>query len=84
MSIYEKFDLNLRSSVWLFSIFSISDVQSIGPIKIELYKHIKIARGWKLKKDENKYYPCSENNGVDQLHRYCEADLRLCFRIDYA
>ena len=28
------------------------------------------------------YYPCSENKGADQLHIYCEADLRLCFRID--
>ena len=27
------------------------------------------------------YYPCSENKGADQLHSYCEADLRLCFRI---
>ena len=23
------------------------------------------------------YYPCSENNGADQLRGYCEADLRL-------
>ena len=27
------------------------------------------------------YYPCSENKGADKLRRYCEADLRLCFRI---
>ena len=27
------------------------------------------------------YYPCSENKGADQLRSYCEADLRLCFRI---
>ena len=27
------------------------------------------------------YYPCSENKGADQLRGYCEADLRLCFRI---
>ena len=27
------------------------------------------------------YYPCSENKGTDQLRSYCEADLRLCFRI---
>ena len=25
------------------------------------------------------YYPCSENNGADQLHGYCEADLNLYF-----
>ena len=27
------------------------------------------------------YDPCSENKGADQLRSYCEADLRLCFRI---
>ena len=27
------------------------------------------------------YYPSSENKGTDQLRRYREADLRLCFRI---
>ena len=27
------------------------------------------------------YYPSSENKGADQLRSYCEADLRLCFRI---
>ena len=26
------------------------------------------------------YYPSGENKGADQLHSYCEADLRLCFR----
>ena len=26
-------------------------------------------------------YPSSENKGADQLHSYCEADLRLCFRL---
>ena len=26
------------------------------------------------------YYPSSENKGADQLRRYREADLRLCFR----
>ena len=25
--------------------------------------------------------PCSENKGTDQLRSYCNADLRLCFRI---
>ena len=24
---------------------------------------------------------CSENKGADQLRSYCEADLRLCFRL---
>ena len=27
------------------------------------------------------YYPCSEIEGSDQLRSYCEADLRLYFRI---
>ena len=27
------------------------------------------------------YYPCCENKGADQLRSYCEADLRLSFRI---
>ena len=26
-------------------------------------------------------YPCSEIKGADQLRSYCEADLRLCFRL---
>ena len=29
------------------------------------------------------YYPCSENKGADQLRRYCEADLCLCFRLSW-
>ena len=31
--------------------------------------------------EEEVYYPCSENNGADQLRGYREADLRLCFRL---
>ena len=27
------------------------------------------------------YYPSSENKGDDQLCGYCEANLRLCFRL---
>ena len=27
------------------------------------------------------HYPCSENKGADQRRSYCEADLRLCFRL---
>ena len=43
----------------------------------------KIARGWKvwIKKEEELNYPFSENKGSNQLCSYCEADLRLCFRI---
>ena len=43
----------------------------------------KIARGWKFRinKEDELYYPCSENKDADQLRSYCEADLRLCFHI---
>ena len=43
----------------------------------------KQARGLKfrIEKEEEVYYSCSENKGADQLHCYREADLRLCFRI---
>ena len=43
----------------------------------------KMARGLKIriKEVEGLYYPCSDNKGADQLHSYCAADLRLCFRI---
>ena len=42
----------------------------------------KQARSLKFRiKEEGVYYPCSENKGADQLRSYCEADLRLCFRI---
>ena len=35
---------------------------------------------FRIKEEEEVYYPCSENKGADQLRSYCEADLRLCFR----
>ena len=43
----------------------------------------KMARGLKfwIQKEEELYYPCSENKGADQLRGYREADLRLCFRL---
>ena len=43
----------------------------------------KMARGGKfwIWKVEELYYPSSENKGADQLNSYCEADLRLCFRL---
>ena len=34
-----------------------------------------------IKVEEELYYPSSENKGADQLRSYCEADLRLCFRL---
>ena len=41
----------------------------------------KMARSLKfwIEKEEELYYPCSENEGADQLRSYCEADLQLCF-----
>ena len=36
---------------------------------------------FRFQEEEKLYYPCSENKGADQLRSYCEADLRLCFRI---
>ena len=43
----------------------------------------KQARSFKfrVKEEEEVYYPCSENKGADQLRGYREADLRLCFCI---
>ena len=43
----------------------------------------KIARSLKfcMKEEEGLYYPLNENKGADQLRSYCEADLRLCFRL---
>ena len=43
----------------------------------------KMDRAWKfwIYKLEELHYPCSENKGADQLRSYCEADLRLCFRL---
>ena len=42
-----------------------------------------MARGLKfrIQEVEGLYYPCSENEGADQLRGYHEADLRLCFRV---
>ena len=43
----------------------------------------KTVRGWKffIYKVVELYYPSSENKGADQLRSYCEADLRLSFRL---
>ena len=43
----------------------------------------KVARSLRFRiwKVEEWYYLCSENKGADQLRSYCEADLRLSFRI---
>ena len=36
---------------------------------------------FRIKVEEELYYASSENKGADQLRSYCEADLRLCFRL---
>ena len=43
----------------------------------------KMVRSLKFRilKEEEVYYPCSENKGADQLRGYREADLCLCFRL---
>ena len=49
-----------------------------GPTQTGLYSH----RRWlEAANVEELYYPCGENKGADQLRSYCEADLRLCFRL---
>ena len=36
---------------------------------------------YRIEVEEALYYPSSDNKGADQLRSYCEADLRLCFRL---
>ena len=36
---------------------------------------------FRIEVEEELYYPSNENKGADQLRGYCEAELRLCFRI---
>ena len=47
---------------------------------VQSQKRARILKFWILVEDEL-YYPSSENKGADQLRSYCEADLRLCFRL---
>ena len=44
-------------------------------------KEARNLKFWIFKVEEELHYSCSENKGADQLHSYCEADLRLCFHI---
>ena len=39
---------------------------------------------FRIKEEEEVYYPCSKSKGADQLRGYLEADLRLCFRLCHA
>ena len=47
---------------------------------VQLQKQARSLKFWGYVEEEL-YYPSSENKGADQLRSYCEADLRLCFRI---
>ena len=44
------------------------------------WKKARCLKFWLLVEEEL-HYSSSKNEGADQLHNYCEADLRLCFRI---
>ena len=50
-----------------------------GPTQTELYKHRRWLEAGNLQSRELSF-PCSENEGADQLRSYCEADLRLCLK----
>ena len=47
---------------------------------VQSQKRARSLKFW-ISKEEELYYPSSENKGADQLRGYREADLRLCFRI---
>ena len=47
---------------------------------VQLQKQARSLKFWS-EVEEELYYPSSENKGADQLRSYCEADLRLCFRL---
>ena len=47
---------------------------------VQLQKQVRSLK-FRIYEEEEVCYPCNENKGADQLHGYCEADLRLCFRI---
>ena len=47
---------------------------------VQLQKMARILK-FRIKVEEELYYQSSENKGADQLRRYCEANLHLCFRI---
>ena len=63
--------------------------QSLGlPTRSDINQHVQSQREKKagslkiwLYVEQELHVPCSENKGADQLRSYCEADLRLCFRI---
>ena len=53
---------------------------NLGPNQVR-YKPDCTGTDKRLEILEEFYNLCSENKGADQLRSYCEADLRLCFRL---
>ena len=47
---------------------------------VHLQKQARSLKFWS-EVEEELYYRSSEKKGTDQLRSYCEADLRLCFRL---
>ena len=47
---------------------------------VQLQKQARSLKFW-TEEEKGWNYLCSENKGADQLRSYCEADLRLCFRL---
>ena len=47
---------------------------------VQAQKRARILK-FRTEVEEELYYPSIENKGADQLRGYCEADLRLCFRL---
>ena len=56
-------------------------VPTTGPTQTGLYSHRRWLEAGNLESRGIVLSACSENKGTDQLRSYCEADLRLCFRI---
>ena len=67
---------NVRKPTFLFPTWSDTN-------RVVQRKKMDRALKFRIKKVEgfDYMYPCSENKGADQRRGYCEADLRLCFRI---
>ena len=71
---------------WLYMSFVVRKPTFWFPTRSDTNRAVqpqKMARGLKfrIQVEEGLYYLCSENKGADQLRGYCEAALRLCFRI---
>ena len=47
---------------------------------VQSQKRARILK-FRIQVEKELYYQSSENKGADQLRIYCEADLRLCFRL---